>query len=142
VTPEPAKRPKASYLRFAAQMPNETWQSDFTHYRLATGTDTQNISWLDDHSRLALHLSAHARITGLIVLATFRQVCQQHGYPASRLTDNGTVYTTRFAGGRGGRNHLEMAGAAATARPRPNRAARGRESPYGRCPVGIIHGPP
>src|SRR5918993_1222866 len=29
------------------------------------------------------------------------------GNPASTLTDNGMVYTTRFAGGRGGRNHLE-----------------------------------
>ena len=34
--PEPAERPDASYLRFQAEMPNETWQSDFTHYRLAT----------------------------------------------------------------------------------------------------------
>jgi hypothetical protein len=36
VIPEPVKRPKASYLRFAAEMPNETWQSDFTHYREVT----------------------------------------------------------------------------------------------------------
>jgi hypothetical protein len=28
VTPEPKKRPKSSYLRFEASMPNETWQSD------------------------------------------------------------------------------------------------------------------
>jgi len=34
VTPDPSKRPKSSYLRFEAAMPNETWQSDFTHYRL------------------------------------------------------------------------------------------------------------
>ncbi len=34
VTPEPKKRPRSSYLRFEAAMPNETWQSDFTHYRL------------------------------------------------------------------------------------------------------------
>ena len=34
VVPEPKKRPKSSYIRFAAAMPNETWQSDFTHYRL------------------------------------------------------------------------------------------------------------
>ncbi|MCW2905210.1 MAG: Integrase catalytic region [Streptosporangiaceae bacterium] len=107
VVPEPAKRPKASYLRFAAEQPNETWQSDFTHYRLGTGADTEIITWLDDHSRLALHVSAHPRITGPIVLATFRQACHQHGYPASTLTDNGTVYTTRFAGGGGGRNRLE-----------------------------------
>ncbi|WP_216823024.1 helix-turn-helix domain-containing protein [Aeromicrobium sp. A1-2] len=29
VVPEPKKRPKSSYIRFEAQMPNETWQSDF-----------------------------------------------------------------------------------------------------------------
>jgi transposase len=34
VTPEPGKRPKSSYIRFAAEQPNECWQSDFTHYRL------------------------------------------------------------------------------------------------------------
>ena len=34
VTPEPSKRPKNSYIRFEAEQPNETWQSDFTHYRL------------------------------------------------------------------------------------------------------------
>jgi transposase InsO family protein len=107
VTPEPGKRPKASYLRFQAEMPNETWQSDFTHYRLSTGADSQILTWLDDHSRYALHVSAHARITAPIVVATFTQTAAQHGYPASTLTDNGTVYTTRFAGGRGGRNHLE-----------------------------------
>ena len=107
VTPQPAKRPKASYLRFSAEMPNETWQSDFTHYRLNTGAGAEIITWLDDHSRLALHVSAHARITAPIVVATFRQAADQHGYPASTLTDNGMVYTTRFAGGRGGRNHLE-----------------------------------
>ena len=88
-------------------MPNETWQSDFTHYRLATGADAQIISWLDDHSRYAVHVSAHARITAATVVATFTQAATEHGYPASTLTDNGTVYTTRFAGGRGGRNHLE-----------------------------------
>jgi transposase InsO family protein len=107
VTPEPAKRPKASYLRFQAEMPNETWQSDFTHYRLADGTDAEIISWLDDHSRYALHVSAHDRITAPIVVATFTRAAAEHGYPAATLTDNGTVYTTRFAGGRGGRNHLE-----------------------------------
>jgi transposase InsO family protein len=112
VTPDPAKRPKSSYLRFAAEQPNETWQSDFTHYRLTRpdgrpGPDCEIITWLDDHSRLALHVSAHPRITGPIVLATFRAAADRHGYPASTLTDNGLVYTTRFAGGRGGRTGLE-----------------------------------
>src|SRR4051794_35119301 len=34
VTPEPKKKPKTALRRFEAAMPNETWQTDFTHYRL------------------------------------------------------------------------------------------------------------
>lgn len=107
VVPEPAKRPKSSYVRFEAAQPNETWQSDFTHYRLANGRDVEVITWLDDHSRMALHVSAHARVTASVVLATFTETAGQHGYPASTLTDNGMVYTVRFAGGKGGKTKLE-----------------------------------
>jgi transposase InsO family protein len=107
ITPEPAKRPKSSYIRFAAEQPNETWQSDVTHYRLATGRDVEVITWLDDHSRYVLHTSAHWRVTARIVLTTFTETAGQHGYPASTLTDNGMIYTVRFAGGKGGRSMLE-----------------------------------
>ena len=41
VVPEPRKRPKSSLIRFAAEQPNQTWQSDFTHWPLADGTDTE-----------------------------------------------------------------------------------------------------
>jgi len=112
VVPEPKKRPKSSYIRFAADQPNETWQSDFTHYRLTRpdgrhGADTEILSWLDDHSRYALHVTAHHRVTGAIVLVTFREAVATHGIPASTLTDNGMVFTTRLSGGKGGRNGLE-----------------------------------
>jgi transposase InsO family protein len=119
ITPAPKKRPKASYIRFQAAMPNETWQSDFTHYRLADNThhnnehntdhstDAEIITWLDDHSRYALHCTAHQPVTAKIVLATFRATVAAHGIPASTLTDNGMVYTVRFATGRGGRTGLE-----------------------------------
>lgn len=46
-------------------------------------------------------------MTGSIVLDTFRQAVTTHGIPASTLTDNGMVFTTRLSGGRGGRNALE-----------------------------------
>ena len=107
VEPNPKKRPKSSYVRFAADLPNEMWQSDFTHWRLATGADTEIITWLDDHSRYALSVTAHRRITGPIVVDTFNQTCVDHGVPASTLTDNAMVYTTRFSGGKGGRNAFE-----------------------------------
>jgi transposase InsO family protein len=113
VTPEPKKRPKSSYIRFEAAMPNETWQSDFTHYRLTNsdgspGLDVEIITWLDDCTRYALHIRAHARITTDIVKTSFREAAGQHGVPASTLTDNGMVYTVRFSGGRGGRNAFEQ----------------------------------
>lgn len=104
ITPQPQKRPRSSYIRFQAELPNETWQSDFTHFRLATGVDTEIITWLDDHSRFALHVSAHHRITAKIVLATFQETTQKHGEPASTLTDNGMVFTTKLAAGRRGLN--------------------------------------
>jgi transposase InsO family protein len=107
VTPEPRKRPRSSYLRFEAEQPNECWQADFTHYPLAGGTGTEILSWLDDHSRYALRITAHHRVTGPIVLAEFRRAVAAHGAPASTLTDNGMVFTTRFSGGKGGRNGLE-----------------------------------
>jgi len=107
VVPEPAKRPRSSYLRFAAELPNECWQSDVTHYRLADGTDTEILSWLDDHARYALSVTAHRRVTGPIVAATFADTAAQHGTPASTLTDNAMVYTTRYSGGKGGRNAFE-----------------------------------
>ncbi len=112
VTPEPKKRPKSSYIRFEAAMPNQCWQSDFTHHPLADGTgtpttDVEILCWLDDCTRYALSVTAHHRVTGPIVTSTFRQTAGQHGIPASTLTDNGMVYTVRLAGGRGGRNAFE-----------------------------------
>ena len=107
VTAEPKKRPRSSYIRFQAEQPNETWQSDFTHYRLADGADVEILTWLDDHSRYALSITAHHRVTGPIVLQTFRAAVERHGTPLSTLTDNGMVFTTRYAGGRGGRNAFE-----------------------------------
>ena len=112
VTPEPKKRPKSSYIRFEASMPNECWQADFTHYRLTRpdgrpGLDSEILTWLDDCSRYALQVTAHHRVTGPIVLTEFRRTVATHGIPASTLTDNGMVFTTRLAGGKGGRNQLE-----------------------------------
>jgi transposase InsO family protein len=112
VVPEPKKRPKSSYIRFEAAMPNETWQADFTHYRLTRpdgrpGLDTEVLTWLDDCTRYALRITAHHRVTATIVLTQFRTAVATHGIPASTLTDNGMVFTTGLAGGKGGRNQLE-----------------------------------
>jgi transposase InsO family protein len=112
VVPTPAKRPKSSYIRFQAALPNECWQADFTHYLLTgpdgrPGPDTEILTWLDDCSRFALRVTAHPAVTGSLVVASFRQAVAEYGAPSSTLTDNGMVFTTRFSGGRGGRNGFE-----------------------------------
>lgn len=105
ITAEPRKRPKRSSIRFAADLPNECWQADFTHIRLADGTDTEVLIFLDDHSRYLISVTAHPRVTGDIVVQTFQGACTLHGIPQSTLTDNGFVFTTRF---RGSPNRFEV----------------------------------
>jgi transposase InsO family protein len=100
IVPEPRKRPRSSYTRFQAAQPNETWQSDFTHWRLQDGTDVEILNWLDDHSRYLLSCTTHTPVGGEDVVATFLALVDDRGAPASTLTDNGRVYTARFGGGR------------------------------------------
>ena len=69
--------------------PNEMWQSDFIHWRLADGTDVEVLNWLDDHSRYLLSATAHQPVTGDDVVATFLAAVDAHGAPAATLTDNG-----------------------------------------------------
>jgi transposase InsO family protein len=111
VTPEPKKKPKAAYVRFEAEQPNQMWQTDFTHYRLSrrdgsAGADVEILTFLDDHSRYALSVTCHRPVTGPAVLAAFRQTVADQGIPVSVLSDNGMVFTTRFAGGPAGRDTI------------------------------------
>ena len=100
ITPQPKKRPRSSYTRFEMAQPNEMWQSDFIHWRLADGTDVEVLNWLDDHSRYLLSATARRPVTGDTVVSVFVDLIDRHGPPASTLTDNGSVYTSRFTGGR------------------------------------------
>ncbi len=92
VDPEPRKRPRSSYIRFEAELPNETWQSDFTHWPDADGVDAQIVTWLDDHSRMVLLSRAVRSVTGEDVASTFLECCGLYGTPASTLTDNGITW--------------------------------------------------
>lgn len=96
ITDQPLKRPKSSLIRFEAAFPNEMWQADFTHWRLADGTDTAILDFLDDHSRFLISIHAYRRVTGKNVADQFTEACQVHGRPRSTLTDIGLVFTTRF----------------------------------------------
>ena len=102
VTPAPKKRPRSSYVRFAAELPNECWQSDMTHWHLANGTGVEILTFLDDHSRLALSVRAYPTVTMENVRELFASNCAAFGTPASVLTDNGAIYNAVSRGGRSG----------------------------------------
>jgi transposase InsO family protein len=105
VTPQPQKRPKASYIRFEADLPNERWQADITHWELAEGADAEILNVLDDHSRFLLASEARAITKAVDVVETFHRAAAAYGFPHSVLTDNGAVFTS---GPRHGRGAMEL----------------------------------
>jgi transposase InsO family protein len=93
VTPEPHKRPKSSYVRFVADLPNERWQMDITHVVLAGGAEVEVLNIIDDHSRLCVASAARRIYKAVDVVATFHEAAGQYGRPATVLSDNGAVFT-------------------------------------------------
>jgi transposase InsO family protein len=106
VTPQPRKRPKGAGIRFCADMPNERWQADITHWQLTDGTSVEILNIEDDHSRLDLASDACLTTTGNDVVTSFRRAFRRYGIPARVLTDNGAVFTGKPR--RGGRVALEL----------------------------------
>jgi transposase InsO family protein len=106
VTPQPQKRPKCSYIRFEADLPNERWQADVTHWRLRDGTDVEILNIIDDHSRLLIGSDVRKTTKAGDVVASFHWGFAAHGFPASVLTDNAAVFTATSRGG--GRCAIEI----------------------------------
>jgi transposase InsO family protein len=99
VTPQPHKRPRSSSVRFEAELPNECWQADATHWTLVDGTSVEVLNVVDDYSRLCLASVAFRTIKAADVAATFFRAAAAYGLPASVLTDNGAVFTAAPRGG-------------------------------------------
>jgi transposase InsO family protein len=106
VVPEPHKRPRSSWIRFAAEQPNERWQADTTHWQLADGAEVEILNIEDDHSRLDIDSRARVRFEAADVVTCFRVAFRRHGLPAQVLTDNGAIFTGGPRGG--GRVALEV----------------------------------
>jgi len=100
ITPEPHKRPKSSFIRFEAALPNETWQVDSTPWQLADGSPVEILNFLDDHSRLAVASNSVPTVKAHHVVQAFHSASKTFGLPASLLSDNGAVFTARSRGGK------------------------------------------
>ena len=92
VVPQPQKRPRQSWVRFEAHLPNETWQADMTHWSLADGTGVEILDFVDDYSRMVTVAVVLPVTNAADVVAAFYQGAGRFGFPASMLTDNGCIF--------------------------------------------------
>ena len=104
VTPQPHKRPKSSYRRFVAELPNECWQADVTHVVMADGSTAEVLNVIDDHSRLCVESRAFLTTRSADVVRALHRAGARWGYPEALLSDNGAIFT---ASGRGGSSAME-----------------------------------
>jgi len=93
ITPEPHKRPKSSYIRFEARLPNETWQADVTFWELADRTKVEILDVIDDFSRVCVASQVFSVTTSPDVVETLYNAGATWGLPASILSDNGCIFT-------------------------------------------------
>ena len=100
VTPQPQKRPRSSFIRFEARLPNELWQADTTHWHLADGSDVEILNCLDDHSRLLVVSDAFGTVKAADVVHSFAAAWLVNGFPAALLSDNGAVFSGKSRQGK------------------------------------------
>lgn len=101
VAAQPQKKPRCSLIRFQAELPNEMWQTDVTHWRLADGTDVEILN-IDRRS-----LPPVPRQPSVLDGQGRRR---RGGLPQSRrparstglalLSDNGAVFTAAYRKGK------------------------------------------
>jgi putative transposase len=108
VRPEPRKRPKSSYRRFAYARPRDCYQVDATEIKLAGGGTATVFDVLDDCTRLLAACRAADAETAAAAVAAIRAAADACGAPGIVLCDNGAAFT--------GGPHARGAGAGAFAR--------------------------
>src|ERR1700730_16123354 len=97
-TPQPHKRPRSSWRRFQAELPNELWQADITHWPLAGGADAEILNIIDDHSRLLTGSTARPVFKAGDIVTDLHAAIARHGRPEKMLTDNAAVFTGSYRG--------------------------------------------
>jgi len=95
VRPEPQKRPKSSYRRFAYARPRDCYQIDATEVRLAGGAKAVVFEVLDDRTRLLVATLAWEVENAAGAIAAITRAFDRFGVPALVLADNGSAFTCR-----------------------------------------------
>jgi transposase InsO family protein len=93
VDPQPAKRPRSSFRRFAYARPRDCYQIDGTEVKLAGGQVVVVFDVLDDCTRLLAACYAAPAETGPHAAAALRAAAAARGAPGIVLCDNGPAFT-------------------------------------------------
>jgi transposase InsO family protein len=99
VTPQPHKRPRASWRRFQADLPNQVWQADITHWPTAGGSEAEILNIIDDHSRLLTGSTTRPIFKAVDIVTDLHTAMDRYGRPERMLTDNGALFTGHYRGG-------------------------------------------
>jgi transposase InsO family protein len=94
----PRRWRKEDWKRWERGAAMELWQLDVLGgFRLADGTTAKALTGLDDHSRFCVSVRLMHRERTSKVCEGFNLALRKHGVPDQVLTDNGKVFTGRFA---------------------------------------------
>jgi transposase InsO family protein len=99
VVPQPQKRPRSSYKRFASPWANGCWQLDGHEVALADHTPAVVLRVQDDHSRQIMATLAATSENTADAWTCVQTAIGRHGAPAMFLTDNGSAFSQRRAKG-------------------------------------------
>jgi len=98
IDPLSRQRRRETWKRWERGAPMELWQLDLVHgFVLADGTSAKALTGVDDHSRYCVSARLMVRERTQSVCDGFTSALCTHGVPAQVLTDNGKVFTGRFA---------------------------------------------
>ncbi|MDQ2943485.1 MAG: leucine zipper domain-containing protein, partial [Candidatus Dormibacteraeota bacterium] len=98
IDPITRRRRRETWKRWERGAPMELWQLDLVHgFLLADGTTAKALTGVDDHSRYCVSARLMARERTQAVCDGFSSAMQAYGVPSQVLTDNGKVFTGRFA---------------------------------------------
>ena len=95
VRPEPKKKPRSSYRRFAYARPRDCYQIDATEVRLATGEKAVVFEVLDDCTRCLVATLAWEAENAAGAVAAITAAFDRFGVSALVLADNGSAFTSR-----------------------------------------------
>jgi transposase InsO family protein len=98
IEPKKSRKRLREFKRWERGRPMELWQLDVVGgVLLDDGTECKILTGVDDHSRFCVAAGIMTRAVARAVCGVFAQSLRTYGVPDEVLTDNGKVFTGRFA---------------------------------------------